>query len=131
MTTKASAAVVALLMTATVFVGVATALPPYWPVGEGPGSSGFGIRSLPGPFQVASDCNDPGARSLGYNGNSGNSSGTGYHTYSNTPGFAAGDYCVHVPGPEFVSCTLGTALGAIANFTTTYSASPLPPKAGT
>ena len=88
--------------------------PPYFPTPN---------TTPPGP-QVQ-DCNRAGANELGHNGNSAGSS-TGYHTYANIPGFAAGDYCATLSPSFFAQCTQDTFRGAIANFTTSLG-NPVPP----
>src|ERR1051325_6200660 len=118
MTKNVSAIAVALIMTTTAFAGIASAAP-FFPT---PWTAG-GASQGPGPQVQA--CNVAGASTIGYNGNSAGSS-TGYHSYANVPGFSAGDYCMTAPGGAFLTCTQGTVNGAIANFTTTYNANPLP-----
>src|ERR1051325_3649777 len=121
MTTKTSAAVVALLMTATVFVGIANAFP-YFP------SPDTGLGANPGP-QFGAPCNAPGASELGYDGDA-LGSPNGYHTYSNTPGFAAGDYCATLNPAFFAGCTQTFVTTAPGKFLATYNNDPLPSTGG-
>src|ERR1051325_3283657 len=123
MTAKHAATMVAILIVGTGLVGIANALPPFFPTPYAPGGPSQG----PGP--PAQACNVPGAGAIGYNGDA-NGSSTGYHTYANVPGFAAGDYCMTPPGAAFAACTEGTVNGAASNFTTKYDADPLPSTGG-